>query len=77
MSDDSQRYRIISDESSHYYLCPVELVDAVREYFIETSRYWQPGSDRDGEPPEEPDGYERVERISGYSSVSFENPEVT
>lgn len=76
-ASDDQQYCIIADESSHYYLCPVELAEDVREYFVATSRYWQQGADREeSSPPEEPDGFERVERIDGYSNVHFENPEV-
>lgn len=51
----AQEYVLVSDNDGHHYVVPADKQREADDYFAAVSRYWEPGSDHDGEPPAEPE----------------------
>ncbi len=71
-----QRYVLIQDEDSHWYVCPADKQEEAMDYFQTVSAYWDSPprwKDRDNEP-EEP-GY-LVEVGGAPSLVTFTGYEI-
>lgn len=65
-----QKFTLIQDNSSHWYIAPYEKRDEANEILDSIEEYWEKG-DYEKDCPEEP---EWLKRIDGPYNLSFSNP---
>lgn len=73
MSENDERFCVVSDGDGHSWLCPAERRTEALALIEACETYW--GSSRKGPAPPDPDSVNWLRRIDGIHRLTFTDPQ--